>query len=201
MKDKFLSFYHIAAEYREEVDFRIRPVDRGGKIVIIAPHGGGIERGTTELTRAIAGEDFSYYIFEALMKKASQSQELHITSTHFDEPRCLDLVKRFQSSVAIHGCVGVAPIIYAGGRDGDLKEQLVTKLKQRGYDIQYGSGEYAGSFPSNICNRTNSRRGVQLEFSNGFRRLLFDDWRKRDGRRTTTALFERLVSDIRDMLI
>jgi phage replication-related protein YjqB (UPF0714/DUF867 family) len=56
------------------------------------------------------------------------------------------------------------------------------------------------AFLQNICNRTSSGKGVQLELSNGLRRSLFDDWRTRQGRKTTTSLFAKLASDIRDIL-
>jgi phage replication-related protein YjqB (UPF0714/DUF867 family) len=53
-------------------------------VAVIAPHGGGIEPGTSELATAIAGDDFSLYLFEGL--KSAGNGELHITSTNFDEP-------------------------------------------------------------------------------------------------------------------
>ena len=38
-------------------DIEITDIDRQGPTLILAPHGGGIERGTCELARAIAGDD------------------------------------------------------------------------------------------------------------------------------------------------
>jgi phage replication-related protein YjqB (UPF0714/DUF867 family) len=200
MGEKFSNYQDLMNHYQLGVDYKIRAVNRGGAILILAPHGGGIERGTSELVRAIADNDLSYYLFEGQLPTARESQALHVTSTRFDEPECLKLIKRFQTSLAIHGCVGREPMIHVGGRDGELKNVLVTKLRRKGYPVQFGTREYAGSFLTNICNRTNSRKGVQLEFSNGLRRILFEDWRTRQSRKTTTALFARLVSDIRDVL-
>jgi phage replication-related protein YjqB (UPF0714/DUF867 family) len=200
MGDKHSSFEGLRNHFREGTDYKIRYEDRGGKILILAPHGGGIERGTSELTMAIAGENLSYYVFDALLPKASQSQELHITSTNFNEPKCLELIGNIQTSLAIHGCVGREPIIYVGGSDDEMKNILVGKLKKKVYPVQIGTGDYTGSFSTNICNRTRSRKGVQLELSNGFRRLLFDDWSRREGRKTTTGLFSRFVSDIREII-
>lgn len=197
---KHLHFQDIKENYREEENYRIRAVNRDGRILILGPHGGGIERGTSELVRAIAGDNLSYYLFEALMPTARESQKLHITSTQFDEPRCLELIRAFQTSLAIHGCIGKRPMIFVGGRNDDLKKILVTGLEQKGYPVQIGTGKYAGSCPSNICNRTNTGKGVQLELSNGLRRTLFKDWRTRRSRKSTTALFARLTADIRDLL-
>ena len=200
MEDRHSTFDYLRKHYREETDYRIRFENRGGRFLIFAPHGGGIERGTSELVSGIAGNDLSYYLFESRLPTARESQALHVTSTRFDEPECLKLIKGFQTSLAIHGCVGREPMIHVGGRDDELKNALVIKLRRKGYPVQFGTREYAGSFSTNICNRTNSRKGVQLEFSNGFRRILFEDWRTRQSRKTTTALFSRLVSDIREVL-
>jgi phage replication-related protein YjqB (UPF0714/DUF867 family) len=200
MKDKHLCFADIEANYREEKNYRISAVNRDGKILILGPHGGGIERGSSELVSAIAGDNLSFYLFEALMPTATESQKLHITSTRFDEPRCLELIRKSQSCLAIHGCVGIKPMIFVGGRDVDLKSILITGLSQKGYPVQLGTGKYAGCYPSNICNRTITGKGEQLELSNGLRSILFNDWRTRKSRKSTTALFARLTADIRDLL-
>jgi phage replication-related protein YjqB (UPF0714/DUF867 family) len=145
--------------------------------------------------------DLSYYLFEGCLPTAHESQVLHITSRKFDEPKCLDLIKEFQNSLAIHGCLGRVPIIYIGGIDVDLKDKMLTELSQKGYPTKAGTGNYAGNNPTNICNRTSMNKGVQLEISNGFRRLLFEDWRNRKGRKTSTELFARFVSDIRELIV
>lgn len=44
--------------------FKILFADRGSSIVIATPHGGKIEYGTSEITREISEEKYSYYIFE-----------------------------------------------------------------------------------------------------------------------------------------
>jgi phage replication-related protein YjqB (UPF0714/DUF867 family) len=194
------SFADLEKQFTEGVHFCKTTRDRGGTVLILAPHGGGIERGTSELARSIAGDDLSFYLFEGLMPTARQSQALHITSTRFDEPRCLKLISKFQKALAIHGCGGKEPMIYVGGKDDDLKNALIAELSARGHPIQLGTGRFAGIFHTNICNRTISGKGVQLELSNGLRRSLFYNWRTRKSRKTATTLFGRLVSDIRDVL-
>jgi len=134
------------------------------------------------------------------MRIAKDSQALHITSTRFDEPRCLNLIRRYPKALAIHGCCGKEPMIFVGGKDNTLKNALIIELSAKGYPIQLGTGKYAGSCSANICNRTSTCQGVQLELSNGLRRLLFDDWKNRKGRKITTDLFARMASDIRDVI-
>jgi phage replication-related protein YjqB (UPF0714/DUF867 family) len=46
-------------------DYRIVVERRSdSSVAVVAPHGGSIERGTYEIARAIAGNDFSLYPFE-----------------------------------------------------------------------------------------------------------------------------------------
>ncbi len=198
--DRFSSFAELEKNFKEGIDFRIKSADKGGKILILTPHGGGIERGTSELARSIAGNDLSLYIFEGLLPTARESNGLHITSTRFDEPRCLNLICKFERSVVVHGCNGKEPMIYVGGKDVDLKDTLITELSAKGFLAQLGVREYAGTHSKNICNRTSSGKGVQLEISNGLRRTLFDDWRTRKSRKVTTEIFASLVSSIRETL-
>ena len=56
----------------------------GSRVAVAAPHGGGIEPGTSEVALAIAGADLSYYLFEG--RKAEGNGDLHVTSTNFDDP-------------------------------------------------------------------------------------------------------------------
>ncbi|EHS52160.1 protein of unknown function DUF867, partial [Rhizobium sp. PDO1-076] len=85
------SFSELSAREIENVDYQISVVNRDSMVAVIAPHGGHIEPGTSELAQAIAGEDLSMYIFSGL-RPGRHHRELHITSTNFDEKRCLDLL-------------------------------------------------------------------------------------------------------------
>ncbi len=201
MDDKFAYYSDLENHFTEGVHFSRVKCDRGGEILILAPHGGGIERGTSELARAIAGDNLSLYLFEGLMRTAKESQVLHITSTNFDEPDCLNLIGKFQKALAIHGYDGKESMIYVGGRDNELKDILIAALNNiECFPVRPAIKRYAGDWPTNICNRTHSGKGVQLELSKGLRRTLFEDWRTRKGRKTTTELFSKLVTTIRSVL-
>ncbi len=90
--DAYTSFVDLAKQQVRGVDYEIE-VHRhtASPVAIIAPHGGGIERGTSEIARGIAGEDFNLYVFEGL-KSSGNYAALHLTSRHFDEPACLELI-------------------------------------------------------------------------------------------------------------
>ena len=200
MPDSFQNYAQLQTEYRNGRDFRICHADRGGELLILAPHGGGIEPGTSEIAVALAGDDLSYYLFEGLGQTGRDNRRLHLTSARFDEPQCLDLVTRYQTALAVHGYLNREPMIVIGGRDLELKARLMAELSARGWPVQIGTDGYAGTLRSNICNRTRSGKGVQLEFSDGLRKPLFADWQYRIGRKTTTDQFLQLVTAIRSVI-
>lgn len=140
--------------------------------IIFAPHGGGIEMGTTEVARAIAergGHD--YYSFNGLKK--SNNHELHVTSTHYDEPTLTNELKKKNVAVSIHGAGGSEPVVYVGGRDKKLMDNAVVELRKQGFNAQYAPAHLAGSGQNNIVNRTKSGQGLQLELSTGMRKAMF----------------------------
>ena len=85
-RDDYWSFTELAKNEREQ-DYKVFSRPRGSEVIIIAPHGGGIEPGTSEIAEAIAGDNFSLYCFEGL--KANCNKILHIKSINFDEPKCI----------------------------------------------------------------------------------------------------------------
>lgn len=63
MTDTYPTFAALAsAESPDAYSIIVR--NSNSRVVIAAPHGGGIEAGTSEIALAIAGQDYSYYIFE-----------------------------------------------------------------------------------------------------------------------------------------
>src|SRR4051812_27648221 len=101
MADKYGNFGELAAHERSGIDYRVLLRRARTTFDIVAPHGGGVEPGTSELADAVAAETFSFYAFEGL--KASGNADLHITSTHFDEPLCLALIRDCCTIVTLHG--------------------------------------------------------------------------------------------------
>ena len=52
-------------------DYRIRKRHGTSGILLMAPHGGGIEPGTTEIAEAIAGKCHSFYTFSGIKPKGN----------------------------------------------------------------------------------------------------------------------------------
>jgi phage replication-related protein YjqB (UPF0714/DUF867 family) len=167
MPDKYRSFSHLAAV--ESADsYKIQCVPRENAIAIIAPHAGKIEPGTSEICRAIASHDRSYYVFEGC--KPTDNSELHITSTRFNEPQGISTAKSARVVVTIHGQAGTGEFINVGGLDLSLGQFLIERLQAEGYTAsRHSKVALQGLDPANICNRGSSGRGIQLEISRGLR--------------------------------
>jgi phage replication-related protein YjqB (UPF0714/DUF867 family) len=164
--DKYDSFVELA-RLAPEGSWRVvtREVAASG-VLIVAPHGGEIENGTSELAAKIAGEEYSLYCFEGLIRFAFR--ELHVTSHRFDEPIALRLAARCEIVIGIHGCKGHRGV-FIGGRDRTLSGLLTDSLRDAGFPAQSEGHDFPAIHPHNVCNR--SRRGVgsQLEFTSDLR--------------------------------
>lgn len=170
MADRYENFAQLSADNEEGHAFRIRQMDRDSETAIIAPHGGTIEPETAEIAEAIAGEEFSFYAFEALQDGAHG--DFHITSHRFDESRAVDLVARSSVAIAIHGRKDDGTdTVWMGGRAAALRDAIATSLRDAGFDAAPNT-TLPGVHALNICNRTKSGKGVQLELSRSFRRRL-----------------------------
>ncbi len=171
MADKYRNFHELSSGERVGVDFRICIHHRLVRVAIIAPHGGKIEWGTSEIAAAIAGDAYSLYCFEGM--KPQGNRNLHITSTRFDEPKCVNLISACDLVVAVHGCQGNDQTVYLGGLDKTLRNAICDQLKGIGVTTSIHSNPYLqGVSQDNICNRGRRRRGVQLEISKGLRTVL-----------------------------
>lgn len=171
--DTYANFAELGVAECEGVDFCVCVVPREAtSTVVLAPHGGGIEPGTSEVAKQIAGNDLSCAMFEG--RKPTGNSRLHITSTNFDEPRCLALVTAADNVLTIHGEGSEKPVVFLGGRDATLGARLRTALEEASYMVEvHKDPKLQGMALANVCNRGRKRAGVQLELSFGLRRLFF----------------------------
>ena len=168
--DRYRSYSKLAEHEVEGIDFAITVVRHPfSAVAVIAPHGGKIESRTSEIARAIAAEDFNLYLFEGIKKRGNYAA-LHITSRRFNEPSCLALLSTCPFVVAIHGCVGGDERVLIGGLDNLLKDKVTIELRQTGVNVQNDGHHFQATDPSNICNRGQANKGVQLELTKALRR-------------------------------
>jgi phage replication-related protein YjqB (UPF0714/DUF867 family) len=166
--DKYSNYAELEAHEREGIDFEVIVLEQKKSLAaIIAPHAGGIEPKTGLIVRSIARTDYSFYCFRGLKSKCNP--DLHIASHRFDEPRCLKLIANHKRVVSIHGCDVEGERVFLGGLDNSLIEILLSELSRVGITVEPSDPKYSGTHPNNICNRGQTKRGVQLELSIQFR--------------------------------
>jgi phage replication-related protein YjqB (UPF0714/DUF867 family) len=157
VKDKYRTFEELAANEQEGSDFQVRFRACRGATAVIAPHGGGVEPGTSELADAMAGSDLSSYTLEGIKK--SDNAVLHITSRLFDEPQGVALVAASPAVVALHGEDSEDPVVFIGGLDKELGARIRASLESEGFVVRtHDNSNLQGFDNDNICDRGQSAR-------------------------------------------
>jgi phage replication-related protein YjqB (UPF0714/DUF867 family) len=200
MADKYPNFEALSSNEISGTDYRVLARRAQTAFAIVAPHGGGIEPGTSEIALAIAGGEFSFYSFEGL--KPAGNGDLHITSTAFNEPLCLKLIGSCATIVTIHGeeSENDGEGVFVGGRDEALGGLLGTALLAKGFEVRkHPDPALQGIERKNLCNRGTTKKGVQFELSLSVRKTMFSSL-TRDGRKCTTAQFHSFVETVRGVL-
>lgn len=170
--DKYSSFPELAANEVLNEDYAIEFIDRSSEVFVIAPHGGWIEPGTSEITKTIAGNDLSYYVFSGL-KRGRSHRDLHISSERFDEPNALELIAGTETVIGVHGMVDneTGEDVWVGGRDSSLSRAVTESLNAFGFTaiLRQPGQRLSGQATSNVCNRGKRTAGIQLEISRRLR--------------------------------
>jgi phage replication-related protein YjqB (UPF0714/DUF867 family) len=184
-----------------------------GERIILAVHGGGIERGTSEIAMAVAGYHpatfapatdclglHDLWMFEGLLDAGNS--RLHVTSTKFDDPIALKLAQISKRCLSIHGLDDVpgGVDIQIGGLDTELNTIVLEELVAAGISADVANEQDTnGNDLKNICNKTITSRGVQLEMTETYRESLFaPGCNTRELRKNnTTANFCQLIAALR----
>lgn len=196
MGRKYASYMEIQGAEREGADYRVRFRSGSSGIAVMAPHGGEIEPGTTEIAEAVAGRDHAFYSFEGL--KADSNLDLHIASTLFDEPKGLGTAAEAITVITVHGCREMDPVVLVGGLDTQLREVVTSRLQDAGFAAREDP-RLPGRSPLNLCNRSRKGCGVQLEVSLGLRRALFAGLTK-SSRAAPLPRFQCFVAALRNAI-
>lgn len=166
--DDLTSFADLCSQFAEGRDFVVEIARRPSTAAVIAIHGDPIERGVSRIARQIAGQVHNLYLLEGRLP-ALNYEYLHLASSRFDDPRCLDLVSRCDRVVTIHGCNGLEENVLLGGLDEALKARIAVALTAAGVPCQTEGHRFPGRQPLNICNRGATGMGVQIELTDPVR--------------------------------
>jgi phage replication-related protein YjqB (UPF0714/DUF867 family) len=171
--------------------------------IVMAIHGGGIERGTSEIALAVAGYHpdtlvaaidnlglHDFWLFEGLLP--SGNGKLHVTASHYDEPIATELVQNVRRCISLHGCLDTQANgkIQIGGRDHQLRDIVLEELTIAGIPAEITTNKMlGGESPDNIANKTKILGCVQLEMGTSYRSSLFGTNTQPSGRRQQTLSF------------
>lgn len=196
MPNTYQNYGMLRTSEREGVDYRIC-VRRGRSgLAVMAPHGGDIEPGTSEVASAVAADEHTLYLFEGTKSRGNRG--LHLSSTLFDEPHAVDVSRESETIVTIHGCADAQVMVLVGGLADLLVSRVQSSLAAAGFQVESREG-LGGIHPENLCNRGRLGAGVQIELSSGLRKTFFLDL-TRPGRRRTTTVFDLFAAALRSAL-
>lgn len=148
-------------------------------LIVIAPHGGAIEKYTDQQAEYVAtqlkAQDVSCWRCKGWGNQDSGAYDRwHITSTDLHEasfPLLNTIIHRqFTCAVAFHG-FSEPQILIGGGADLSLKQEIQmairTAIAGSGIcvEIAPSSSNYGGDDPQNIVNRLAKGNGIQIEQS------------------------------------
>lgn len=201
MVDLYNNWAELAAAKTLDVDYRLPIRYNRSLTACIAIHGGSIEAGSSEAASAVAAMcRHNYYSVEGIM--TANNSDLHITSTHFDEPKALALITKMDYCFSFHGMAdqsaGVAET-YVGGLDTINRDKVIAALQGAGFTASTGTSELDGNSAANITNKTRLAAGVQLELSNTQRANFFPSGSLSRANRETglrTVAFQNYVKAI-----
>lgn len=137
-----------------------------------------------------------YWMFEGM--RSSNNPELHVTSVNCDDHVARALAASHLNTLSLHGCqyskLGIPDtmiwpsqsdpkLVVVGGLNKTFREALAYELNNAGFPAldalsdewrgRYNLPDFDGATTNNICNRTMTGSGAQLEITEDMRRSLF----------------------------
>ena len=203
--DYYRSMTDLLKDTQEGKDWTKENTNRHSNVLIFAPHGGNIEKGTTELTKAIANKgNYDYYAFNGTRNK--NNSQLHVTSTNYND---LDLINRNYNkdvSISVHGA-GQSQgknTVLIGGRDEKLIQLISKELSTFKFNVQRSLGHLAGIDTNNVVNYNKKGQGVQLELTPDLRKSFFsngdDSSKARKNEKNWTSTMDRFATAINNAI-
>jgi phage replication-related protein YjqB (UPF0714/DUF867 family) len=183
----------------------IKP-NRKKQILVFSPHGGGIEKGVSEIVDALALiGDYNSYLFEG-RKKKDNKKDLHITSHRFNEKKLIEILGAHYTSLSIHGMniKSKEVDIIIGGLNQEFGEILKKNLSIfNTCTDEKQLPECLGLFArhhDNVTNKCISKKGVQIEISKRLRSQFFEKLSPKEFRQRKTDLFDSFINSLNNSI-
>lgn len=161
---------------------------RNSSILVMAIHGCKIEPGTTELAQTITRGFGNFYSFCGKLSRYTDTQhlfdpELHVTSTHFDDPVLQAMTSSAKDCLSLHGRGNEKIGFCIGGGNEAIRKKLRIELQKEFPQDQacvLCCPPYHGLSKKNPVNQC-ANPGVQIEMSASVRKKILksDRYRKK----------------------
>ena len=169
------------ADAKRSSEFIERSIDAGTRdVIVLAPHGGAIERGTdrqAEIVQARLGlHRASLWLCRGYKRGGGAARQWHVTSSDIDDdsfPLLGAIARRtYTFAIAFHG-FSEADVLVGGGAPRPIKRRVAQAIQQvlAATDIHVriasASEPFDGNHPRNVVNRLTEAGigGVQIEQS------------------------------------
>ena len=192
-QDYYKSMTELYNDTTEGIDWKKDTRNVGKSVLIVAPHGGNLEQGTSELTKLVANNgDFDYFSFEAI--RPSNNTQLHVTSTNYDDATLHDMIQDRTATISIHGARGEEQLVYLGGYQSSLRDAIQSQLELKGFIVKIPPKYLGGLSNNNFINKVEESTGVQLELTTALRKAFFKNEDtstvSRKNRKLTTTMYD-----------
>ncbi|MCY7924845.1 poly-gamma-glutamate hydrolase family protein [Bacillus haynesii] len=198
LTDQYGSFTEMAENEIEGTDYSVAARDAGSALLVMAPHGGGIEPGISEIVRAFE-EGFSVYLLEGLKRRGNKS--LHVTSAHFDCPLAVRMAAGHRYILAFHGYDEPSRRhTLIGGTDRRRALMFAETLEKHGFSAELAAerGYLSGTNSVSINNRCQTGLSVQFEISTAQRKAMFEQFTLKGRRTSQNEVFSRYVKALKE---
>ncbi|WP_077737010.1 poly-gamma-glutamate hydrolase family protein [Bacillus sonorensis] len=198
LTDQYASFTELSKNKQKGIDYTVFSRVSESGLLVMAPHGGGIEPGISEIVRCLAS-DFSVYLLEGL--KRSGNKELHVTSAHFDDPLAVQMAERHHYILALHGYEEPSLCrTLVGGTDHKRARIFAEALHNHGFSAELlaAGAHLSGTNPASINNRCKTGLSVQLEISTAQRKAMFGRFSLKGREASKNEVFFRYIAAIKE---
>ena len=167
---EYPNFAALSAAENEDKDFRVRIEDRkGSPIVIVAPHGGGIEPGTYKSPRRLRDATCHLLILPGSSRRATEFFTLPARTL---TSRVVQRWLKRPTTCSDHGEESEEPVVYLGGKDSESGGRVRKALATAGFTVkEHPNRQLQGLAKRNICNRNRSGAGSSLSSAGSPRKV------------------------------
>jgi len=170
--DLYPDFYFMTLTHDTTKEYSISVKDRLAEITIMAPHGGTIEPGTSEMAEELAGSDWNYYAFKNLLP--DNGRTMHVTSKNYNDQIAVSLSSASLITVTLHRHKELTESVCVGGYNKGLRLAVVDHLQKAGFVSEHPCMRLPGAACKNIANHA-VLGGLQLEIATSLATKLNSD--------------------------